>query len=55
MIGKQVFSHIVNVWFYVGVNVIGIPEMVKHETFVYKPTKENNFDKRNTKPKSIKL
>lgn len=47
MIKKQLFSHIIKIYFYIGVNVIGIPETVSNNILVYKPSKENNFDKRN--------
>ena len=39
---KRIFTKILKVWFWCGVNVIGLPEYHKHELAIYKLDKKTN-------------
>jgi len=48
---KMVLIKAYSVWYYIGVNVIGIPEMTKHQIGVYRTVVKNNYDNRKVKIK----
>lgn len=41
---NQVFSRLLSIYFYVGVNVIGIPELHKCEFILYKNQTKHNYN-----------
>ena len=50
---KKILHRVYSTWFYIGVNVIGIPEMIKHENRVYINEPKTNYDNRKTKIKNV--